>query len=133
MLCKLLHVIVMTKEMDNLCTCNLQLSFKPGASTTLCTGMVQVTISYYVNNESNVYGLLLEASKAFDRVNYLKYAGLFWDRNVCPLYCRLLLNMYINKSLGLGGKQQTLHILMLLSNRGELFFQFCFVFTWMVY
>ncbi len=73
-LCKLLDVIVMTKEKDNLCTSNLQFGFKPGfkpgASTTLCTGMVQETISYYVNNESNVYGLLLDASKAFDHVNY---------------------------------------------------------------
>ncbi len=34
--------------------------------------MVQETISYYVNNGSNVYGLMLDASKAFDRVNYCK-------------------------------------------------------------
>ncbi len=53
-LCKLLDFIVMTKEKDNLCTSNLQFSFKPGDSTTLCTFMVEETISYYVNNESNV-------------------------------------------------------------------------------
>ncbi len=62
----------MTKESDNLCTSNLQFSFKPGASTTLCTGMVQETTLYHVNNESNVYGILLDASKAFDHVNYCK-------------------------------------------------------------
>ncbi len=50
-LCKLLDFIVMTKEKDNLCTSNLQFSFKPGASTTLFTGMVQETRSYYDNNE----------------------------------------------------------------------------------
>ncbi len=68
-LCKLL---IMTKAKDNLCTSNLQFSFKPGASNSLCTGMVQESISYYANNESNVYGLLLDASKAFDHVNYCK-------------------------------------------------------------
>ncbi len=71
-LCKLLDVIVITKEKDHLRTSNLQFSFKPAGSTTLCTGMVQETISYYVNNESNVYGLLLDVSKAFDHVNYCK-------------------------------------------------------------
>ncbi len=42
-LCKLLVVIVMTKEKDNLCTSNIQFSFN-GACTTLWTGMVQETI-----------------------------------------------------------------------------------------
>ncbi len=59
------------------------------------------TISYYVNNESNVYGLLLDASNAFDCVNYCKLFRTLLDRNVCPLYCRLLLNMYINQKLGI--------------------------------
>ncbi len=40
-LCKLLDVIVMTNEKDNLCTSNLQFSFKPGAFITPCTGMMQ--------------------------------------------------------------------------------------------
>ncbi len=62
----------MTTEINNLCTSNLQFSFKPGASTTLCTGMVQETISYYVNTESNMYGLLFHASKTFDCVNCCK-------------------------------------------------------------
>ncbi len=48
-LCKLLEVIVMTEEKHNLCTSDLQFSFKPGGSTTLCIGMVQETIYYYVN------------------------------------------------------------------------------------
>ncbi len=89
----------MTKEKDNLCTSNLQFSFKPGASTTLCIGIMQETLSYYVNHESNVNGLLLDASSAFDYVNYCKLFRALLDRNVCPLYCRLPLNMYINQML----------------------------------
>ncbi len=84
----------MTKEKDNLCTSNLQFSFTPsGASTTLCTGMVQETISYYANNESNVYGLLLDASKAFDCVYYCKLFRTLLDRKVCLFYYRLFINM----------------------------------------
>ena len=99
MLCKLVDVIVLTKENVNLVTSNLQFSFKTGASTTLCTGMIQETISYYINNDSNVYGLMLDASKAFDCVNYCKLFRILLERNICPLYCRLLLNMYISQKL----------------------------------
>ncbi len=80
-LCKLLDIIIMTKERDNLFTSNLQFNFKLGASLDFCTGMVQDTISYYVNNVSKVYGLLLGASKAFDHVNY---SGLYWIERYVP-------------------------------------------------
>ncbi len=58
--------------------------------------MVQEIISYYVNDESNVYGLLLDGSKAFDRVNYVNNSGLCWiERHVpftvdCLLICILI-------------------------------------------
>ncbi len=61
--------------------------------------MVLETISYYINNESNVYGVLLDASKAFECVNYCKLFRTLLNRNVCHLYYRLLLNMYINPML----------------------------------
>ncbi len=57
------------------------------------------TVSYYVYNGTNVYGLLLDASKAFDRVNYCKLFRLLLDRGFCRMYSRLLLNMYTNKKL----------------------------------
>ncbi len=54
----------------SLCTSDLQYGFKQGFSMSLCTTIVQETVSYYVNNASKVYGLMLDASKAFDHVNY---------------------------------------------------------------
>ena len=98
-LCKLVDVIVLNKEEKRMCTSDLQFGFKSGSSTSMCTAMIQETIAYYVNNGSNVYGLMLDASKAFDRVNYCKLFRILIDRNVCPLYCRLLLNMYVNQKL----------------------------------
>ncbi len=90
-LCKLLDVIVMTNEKDNLCTSNLHLSFKSGSSTTLCTGMVHETISYYVNNDSNVYGLLLDCSKVLIMLR-------LWcsTRVVLVPYCKLMNDYYIS-------------------------------------
>ncbi len=91
--CKLLDVIVLNKEKDNICTSNLQLSFKL-ASTTLCTSKI-----HYVNNASTMYGLLHDASKAFDHVNYCKLFRTLLEWTVNVIYCRLLLNMYINHKL----------------------------------
>ncbi len=90
---------MLTKEGAHLCTTNLQFGFKQGSSTSLCTTMVQETISCYVHNGSNVYGLMLDASKAFDRVNYSKLFRILLEKKICPLYCKLLLNMHFNQKL----------------------------------
>ena len=37
--------------------------------------------------------LLLDASKAFDRVEYMKLFNTLRDRKMCPLVLRLLMNM----------------------------------------
>ncbi len=81
-LCKLLDVVILTKEKGSVCTSDLQYGFKQGSSTSLCTAMVQETISYYVHNGSNVYGLMLDASKTFDRVNYCKLFRILLDKKV---------------------------------------------------
>ncbi len=99
MLYKLLDVIILTKEEAHLCTSNLQFGFKQGSSTSLCTAMVQEIISYYAHNGSNVYSLILDASKAFDCVNYCNLFRILLERKLCPLYYRLLLNMYTNQKL----------------------------------
>ncbi len=96
---KLLDFIILIKEENNLCTIDLQFSFKTGSSTSLCSSMVQETMSYYVHNGTNNYGLLLDASKAFDRVSYCKLFRLLLDRGFCPMYSMLLLNMYTNQEL----------------------------------
>ena len=96
---KLLDHIILEKEAKNLMTNDLQFSFKPGLSTTMCSTMVRETISYFVNRNTNVYGLVLDATKAFDRLNYCKLFRVLLSRNVNPLICRLLLNMYIDQKL----------------------------------
>ena len=57
------------------------------------------TISYYNANGSNVYALMLDASKAFDRVNYCKLFRVLLKRKVSPLTLRLMLYMYTKQKL----------------------------------
>ena len=96
---KLLDLIILEKEEKQLVTSPMQFGFKKGASTSLCTSMVQETVSYFVHKKNNVYGLLLDASKAFDRISYVKLFHGLLSRNVCPFICRLLLNMYTSQKL----------------------------------
>ena len=96
---KILDMVILSKEENHLLTSNLQFSFKKGASTSICTAMVQETVLYYVHKGSNVYGLMLDASKAFDRLNYCKLFDILMKRGVCPTICRLLLYMYTDQSI----------------------------------
>ena len=89
----------MKLKADKLQTNELQFGFKTGSSTSLCASMVQETVSYFVHRGSTVDALMLDASKAFDRVNYYKLFRKLLDRKVCPLFCRLLLNMHLNQRL----------------------------------
>ncbi|CAL4096751.1 unnamed protein product [Meganyctiphanes norvegica] len=65
----------------------------------MCTFAVNETISYYKNSGSNVYVLFLDASKAFDRLNYVKLFNKLLSRNMCPITVRLLLKMYLNQKI----------------------------------
>ncbi len=50
----------------------MQFGFKECFSTSECTFTMLETISYYNFNHTNVYALLLDATKAFDKVYYRK-------------------------------------------------------------
>ncbi len=45
-LCKMLDVVILTKEKGSLCFSDLQYGFKQGYSTSLCTAVVHETISF---------------------------------------------------------------------------------------
>ena len=53
-------------------TSDLQFGLKEGHSTTQCTFAVKEVFQYCNNQNTNVYATLLDASKAFDRVHYIK-------------------------------------------------------------
>jgi len=96
---KVFDWVLLLKEHNALNSCDLQFGFKQYVSTTHCTFATTEIISYYNSNRSNVYAVLLDATKAFDRVNYCKLFRKLLDRNISPLVLRLLLYMYTNQSL----------------------------------
>jgi hypothetical protein len=49
----------------------LQYGFKAKHSITHCTFLLNEIVDYYLNNGSSVFLVLLDASKAFDRVQYI--------------------------------------------------------------
>jgi hypothetical protein len=91
---KLLDHIILCKYQDRLSTSDLQFGFKKNRSTNMCTMVLKETLSYYVNNHSSAYCTFLDASKAFDRVNYCKLFNLLLKRGLPACIIRLLINMY---------------------------------------
>ena len=56
--------------------------------------MVTEVIDCYQNNGRPVYMCMLDASKAFDRVIVLTLIKTLYARGMCPIYLRLLMNIY---------------------------------------
>ena len=98
-LTKILDWIILLKEQYSLCSSELKFGFKKGLSTTQCTFSMLEIIDYYNFNNSSVNVLMLDASKAFDRVKYCKLFAALLERDISPIVLKLLLFMYTNQSL----------------------------------
>jgi hypothetical protein len=96
-LCKILDLFMLKREKDVLSTSFSQFGFKEYISANMATAVVTETIDYYQNNGGNVFVLALDATKAFDRVNFNKLFSVLQTRGLNPLYTRLLFDMYINQ------------------------------------
>ena len=96
---KIFDIIVLTEECKSLETENLQFGFKRHSSTVICTALLLETIEYYIENGSDCYLLLLDASKAFDRVEYVKLFNTLRDQKIYPIVLRLIMNMYTNQEI----------------------------------
>ena len=69
---KVLDLIILNRYADILITADLQFGFKAKRSTNMCTMVLKEAINYYISNGSSVFCTLLDATKAFDRVDYCK-------------------------------------------------------------
>ena len=83
---KILDHIILMKNVNTLCSDDLQFGFKPAHSTSQCIFVLQEIIDLYLRNDSAVYLILLDASKAFDRVKYCTLFDILWNRNMCSSY-----------------------------------------------
>ena len=69
--------------------------FKEKHSTSQCTFVLNEVVHYYYKNNSDVYVMMLDASKAFDRIEYTKLFTLLLKNGLCHLICRTLAFMYV--------------------------------------
>ena len=84
---------------NSLQTSDLQFAYKNNHSTTMCSVMNKETVQYYMNNESNVHGCMLDASKAFDRIRFDKLFSVLLERDFSAPYIRFLLNGYLAQTI----------------------------------
>ena len=96
---KVLDKIILMLHADILGTSNLQFGFKEAHSTTQCTFVLEEVLHYYSKGDSVVYCVLLDASKAFDRLHYVKLFQLLLKRGFCPKMCKMLISMYTQQQL----------------------------------
>ena len=54
-----------------------------------------VTLHYYVNNGSNVYSCLLDASRALDRIHYGNFFTILLSKQLPAFLIRYLLDSYM--------------------------------------
>ena len=81
---KILDHIIIVKALK---TSNYQFALKANSPTVLCSTMVNETVQYYntENGAKPVYVLLLDASKAFDKVAFNVLFNELRDRSLCDL------------------------------------------------
>ena len=96
---KIFDAILINKNSQICNTEDSQMGFKEKMSTNMCTFALNETVSYYTKNGSKVYALFLDASKAFDRVNYVRLFTKLLNKGMCPITVRLLINMYLNQKI----------------------------------
>ena len=95
---KLLDWVILLSCDKALSSNDSQFGFKPKHSTSQCTFVIKEPVQYYLNGGSIVYGMLLDASKAFDRIQFIKLFRLLLSRGLCPVICRLIATLYTNQT-----------------------------------
>jgi len=94
--------------------------------------MLKETVAYCTSNSSPVYCIMLDASKAFDRVSYAELF-LMLNRNISCLVIRLLvgLTLYCNQfyCVKLNNRMSALSLFITACGKAQFVVLFYFVFT----
>ena len=70
---KLFESVIFYKCEEFLLTCDNQFGFKPKHSTELCICTLKEFTDYYKQRSTTVFFTFLDASKAFDKINFWLY------------------------------------------------------------
>ena len=77
---------------------DLQFAYQPNCSTTICSWIIIETIDYFINNGSEVFGCMMDMTKAFDLVKHSILFQKLMKQGLAPIFIRLLLVMYVLQS-----------------------------------
>jgi len=91
---RLFDLIVLDRYENLLVLNDLQFGFQRKRSTTMCTMVLKEVIAYYAENNSSTFCVFLDASKAFDRVEYCALFRQLLNRKLPGVVLRMLRNMY---------------------------------------
>lgn len=94
---KIFELVILHKYKSNLKTSDLQFAYKRDISTTMCTFSLKEVCRRYIDNGSDVYCCMLDASKAFDRVNYSLLFKSLNSTGLPNFIQRIILNSYLNQ------------------------------------
>ena len=95
---KIFDWVVMLLFEDRLGLDDLQFSYQKECSTNMCTWMVVEGINHFTRNDTEVYTCFMDMKKAFDMVKHSLLFQKLIERNIPPIYLRLLLFMYTSQS-----------------------------------
>ena len=95
---KVFDWVIITLFGDKLCLDELQFSYQQNCSTNMCTWLVVESINHFLRNGSDVYTCFMDMKKAFDMVKHAVLFKKLIERNVPPVFLRLLLVMYLNQN-----------------------------------
>ena len=93
-ICKIVDYAIIYKYGSELHTSSLQFAYKQDHSTIMCTSIFQEVVNYYNHNGSNVNACLVDASKAFYRINYSKLFQTVLKRKLPGTIIILLFDSY---------------------------------------
>ena len=96
---KLFESIILHKCEEFLYTCDNQFGFKPKRSTELCIYTLNFFIDYYKQRSTSVFVTFLDASKAFDKINYWLLFQKLFDKGFPIFIIKILAFWYTHQKM----------------------------------
>ena len=98
-LSKIHDIIILNKYSAQLCTSEMQFAFKGHHSTSMCTLVLKEVASYFQRNKGDTFTAIIDASKAFDRIQHDKLFEVLVKRKLPAIIIRILLDSYKRQQL----------------------------------
>ena len=129
---KVFELVLLLKCEKYLFTSSNQFGYKKGHSTDLCIYALKEFIEYYKKRSTPVFLTMLDASKAFDRVNFWLLFDKLITRSVPLFMVRILAVWYTHKKCAFGGVMPIPHplVFLMVFSKVEFYHQFFSMFIW---